>query len=283
MSRESKHEEQLTELILERSRNLLIPEGQPLSDSWKGLRHAMSPKGNVLYLGPRAVAAGLLMLLATTLLYWAMPAPADQALHHTTAIAQQQVVYLPDSSKVTLQSSSSISYDPGSWEDSRSVALAGEAFFEVKKGSRFTVATEKGLVAVLGTSFTIHDRERLEVRCYTGKVAVDIINQERVLLRPGEGVQTGSGHETMSFVFNPAKKYTPTTYQFYQMSLKEVFDEVEKRSGFRVSGNFNQELRYTGTFTSAEIGEIMELICLPMGLGYEIEHKKKVVTVEPPF
>lgn len=283
MSRESKHEEQLTELILERSRNLLIPEGQPLSDSWKGLRHAMSPKGNVLYLGPRAVAAGLLLLLATTLLYWAMPAPADQALHHTTAIAQQQVVYLPDSSKVTLQSSSSISYDPGSWEDSRSVALAGEAFFEVKKGSRFTVATEKGLVAVLGTSFTIHDRERLEVRCYTGKVAVDIINQERVLLRPGEGVQTGSGHETMSFVFNPAKKYTPTTYQFYQMSLKEVFDEVEKRSGFRVSGNFNQELRYTGTFTSAEIGEIMELICLPMGLGYEIEHKKKVVTVEPPF
>lgn len=283
MSRESKHEEQLTELILERSRNLLIPEGQPLSDSWKGLRHAMSPKGNVLYLGPRAVAAGLLMLLATTLLYWAMPAPSDQALHHTTAIAQQQVVYLPDSSKVTLQSSSSISYDPGSWEDSRSVALAGEAFFEVKKGSRFTVATEKGLVAVLGTSFTIHDRERLEVRCYTGKVAVDIINQERVLLRPGEGVQTGSGHETMSFVFNPAKKYTPTTYQFYQMSLKEVFDEVEKRSGFRVSGNFNQELRYTGTFTSAEIGEIMELICLPMGLGYEIEHKKKVVTVEPPF
>ncbi|MCC6599835.1 MAG: FecR domain-containing protein [Crocinitomicaceae bacterium] len=55
---------------------------------------------------------------------------------------------LPDGSKSVLNASTTIVYDTD-WSEERSVSLEGEAFFEVKKGSTFTVKTKFGSLEVL--------------------------------------------------------------------------------------------------------------------------------------
>jgi transmembrane sensor len=41
------------------------------------------------------------------------------------------------------------------WSKERTLSLEGEAFFEVQKGSKFSVVTSDGIVEVLGTSFDV--------------------------------------------------------------------------------------------------------------------------------
>ena len=81
------------------------------------------------------------------------------------------VVTLPDNSIVTLRGGSELSYAPYWWFADRSLQFEGEAFFDVEKGSSFTVQSDNGVTQVLGTSFSIYaNDENYEVFCKTGKV-----------------------------------------------------------------------------------------------------------------
>src|SRR5690606_18082388 len=64
---------------------------------------------------------------------------------------------LPDGSKVTLNSNSSISYTEGFTESTREIKLKGEAFFQVTKDPArpFIVHTGNIATTALGTSFNI--------------------------------------------------------------------------------------------------------------------------------
>ena len=70
-------------------------------------------------------------------------------ISHSTAFGEQKVIELPDGSLVTMNSKSTIEFNPDSWESSRILNLSGEAYFKVKKGSQFTVNTSNGDVVVL--------------------------------------------------------------------------------------------------------------------------------------
>ena len=79
---------------------------------------------------------------------------------------------LPDGSQVILNSDSELEYNDNFSHD-RTLNLNGEAFFQVEKGKSFTVVTNEGEVAVLGTSFNVLARDGVfVVSCKTGKVRV---------------------------------------------------------------------------------------------------------------
>ena len=82
----------------------------------------------------------------------------------------------------------SCNYSATSWNDGeRILKLKGQVYFEVKKGSKFSVRSTQGIVSVLGTSFNIYDREgAYKVECFTGKVKVESIESEtKVYLTKG--------------------------------------------------------------------------------------------------
>ena len=86
----------------------------------------------------------------------------------------KQTVILPDGSIAQLNGSSTLKYHPYWWNISRNISLEGEAFFEVAKGSKFSVESKNGTTSVLGTSFNIYARSnQYEVVCVTGKVWVE--------------------------------------------------------------------------------------------------------------
>ena len=135
-----------------------------------------------IYAWTAAIAASLLLL------FWLQP----DANTWQTDPGEQVMVYLPDSSAVWLGPGSELSVD--AYADQREVELSGEAFFQVKRGSSFTVRTAHGAVQVLGTSFRVDaSGAALHVRCQTGRVAVARA-ATRVELGPGESVRSeGAG------------------------------------------------------------------------------------------
>mgnify|MGYP001812689396 FL=1 len=95
-----------------------------------------------------------------------------------TQYAENKEVVLPDSSEILLNADSEITYSSKKWDKERNVSLEGEAFFKVAKGKRFTVSTDHGTVAVLGTQFNVENRKGFfEVTCFEGLVSVAFNNK----------------------------------------------------------------------------------------------------------
>lgn len=111
---------------------------------------------------------------------------------YATANGEVLAVTLPDGSRVTLAPESSLRVrDFGDGE--RRVMLRGEGFFEVERGTPFTVETTSGTVSVLGTSFEVDAVEQgLAVAVATGRVRV-ASGDEAVELTPGQAVRGGEG------------------------------------------------------------------------------------------
>jgi transmembrane sensor len=104
----------------------------------------------------------------------------------------QWQVILPDSSKVWLNSASSLDY-PATFarQKERLVHLNGEAYFEVAKDKQhpFIVKTDKQTVEVLGTHFNINsydDEQAVKTTLAEGSVRVAMIGGKTKTLAPGQ-------------------------------------------------------------------------------------------------
>ena len=126
-------------------------------EAWEALQTQIHPENpKVISIGKRpawiAAAASLLLLVSV---WWFWTGQDTQIVNPAGA----HLTYtFPDNSQVKLNADSRITFSPDSWNKSRLVNLQGEAFFEVQKGSTFTVETDHGKVTVLGTSFNIYSR-----------------------------------------------------------------------------------------------------------------------------
>jgi len=102
-----------------------------------------------------------------------------------TGIKKTQNFAFIDGSKAYLGPNSMISFDADNYTDNRTISMKGHVYFEVEKGSTFTVKMAGGSVQVLGTSFNIWNvnDEYVTVQCYEGSVKVinDKVNQEQVI------------------------------------------------------------------------------------------------------
>ncbi|MDD4190211.1 MAG: FecR domain-containing protein [Mangrovibacterium sp.] len=107
-----------------------------------------------------------------------------------TARGHQYQLVLPDSTRVWLNSASSLYYPAAFSGDARLVELTGEAYFEVARNAStpFLVKVNGVEVEVLGTRFNIHaytDEGAVETTLLEG--SVNVKNEGRsVLIMPGE-------------------------------------------------------------------------------------------------
>lgn len=192
---------------------------------------------------------------------------------------QTSPVILPDGSKVWANANSDLAYNKDAWENNREVILDGEAYFEVEKGSKFTVKTPHGAVSVLGTSFNVLDRKDFfEVECYTGKVAVDA-NKEQQILTPGKATRViGNQLKTIYSIQELQADWTIDKFRFENQSLTRVFEELSETYGVSCQLNFSEEKFFTGNFDIKDLEASLKTICLPMGLNYSIDGKTVIIS-----
>ncbi len=182
---------------------------------------------------------------------------------------------LPDGSKVFLNADAQITYHPYWWKISRSVRIEGEAFFEVKKGKKFSVISETGITEVLGTSFNIFARnKKYEVTCVTGKVKVSSTKtKQSVIIKPKQKVSVSPKGELKvknNVDVNNTKAWISNKFVFTSTPLKQVFEEIERQYNIKIILAQKLELEYTGSFEKKKsVEETLQLICRPFNLKIE--------------
>ncbi|PKQ45307.1 FecR family protein [Confluentibacter flavum] len=188
----------------------------------------------------------------------------------TTDVAQKTTVDLPDESSAILNAKSLLVYNKKSWENERDVALDGEAFFKVAKGSSFNVITKSGTVTVYGTQFNVKQRDHyFEVICYEGLVGVTY-NSKETKLKAGDSFLNIDGKIIAKEKENrPTPSWLNNESQFKSMPYKEVLAEFERQYGITFSlQNIDNEQLFTGNFTHDNIDIALKSITLPLQLTY---------------
>ncbi|MDX1629871.1 MAG: FecR domain-containing protein [Fulvivirga sp.] len=219
------------------------------------------------------LAASVILVIATTFTIYSFA-----QIEILSARGEHKIVKLPDNSSVQLNAESALSYNRLLWFFDRNVALQGEGFFKVKKGSRFTVATAHGNVAVLGTSFNVYTRpDKFNVACVTGKVKVSNAKNS-VILTPGH--YTSSHNKSLSKPDSFNREITAWQsgeFYFENARLSEVVAELERQFDIDILLDAGGERYYTGFFKNNNLEEALKMVCIPMGLQYDIKSAKKII------
>ncbi|WP_181305450.1 FecR family protein [Rufibacter sp. XAAS-G3-1] len=185
-----------------------------------------------------------------------------------TAAGQRQLIYLPDSSQVTLNENSTLRYQTAFNGAERQVELVGEGFFEVRKNPEqpFIVKSGNAQTKVLGTSFNVRaikDEPNVSVAVVTGKVAFSSLkDHQQVLLTPGFTGQLSANGQLAKKQTLETSASTWRTLEFDNTSIKAVAQQLE--AYFKVSVAIpDQKLQactFTGTFENPELDEILAVL-----------------------
>jgi transmembrane sensor len=196
-----------------------------------------------------------------------------------TGYGDTSQVQLSENSAVTLNAKSTVSY-PNFFALNRTLKLDGEAFFEVSKGSKFTVETTHGTVEVLGTKFNVVARDGIfEVVCQEGKVNVCNDNVNKILLA-GDAIRFYSGDtETWKTAPNQKPSWTNRESGFYKMPLEFVVAALENQYDTKIiCPEKLKHVRFTGSFTHENLTTALQSVCIPMQLKYTQSTGKIVIS-----
>ena len=234
---------------------------------------AETPKKNKRFLS-FAVAASVAFIMAFVVMM------QDDMVRFETQLAEQQTITLPEGSQVIMNAASRIEYDEDEFTSTRTLTLDGEAFFKVKKGSKFDVVTDQGTVTVLGTSFNVCDRGGfLEVTCETGKVQVSHDGQA-VILEPGWATNNRKGALSERYDKTDSQSWTRGLFQFEEQPVNFVFDEVEREFGVDIQAQGAEQELFSGEFESTDLETAMTVICQPLGLEFDISEDRQIVVTK---
>ena len=220
-------------------------------------------------------------------LQWALPIAAsfllvfagykffgNDQIKTTTSYAEQKELSLLDGSQVALNAKSTLEYDKSDWEANREVHLKGEAFFKVEKGSTFKVITENGIVAVLGTSFSVNSaKDYFEVMCYEGRVRVLLAN-DSVVLGPNMTVRGTKGEVNESSVsLGESPSWLHGESNFKSVPLIYVIDALERQYQLEFdTTKIDENALFTGSFGHKNVEVALAAVFKTMRIHYSREN-----------
>jgi len=204
----------------------------------------------------------------------------------------RSTIILPDSSVVYLGPGSSIRFPERFAAKERTLALTGEAFFEVTKNpSRpFVIHTGELQTKVLGTSFkiTAFEGSLLSVEVATGKVRVSRKEKakavvELAVLTPGEGVSWDEHTEKSTAIqtdISAVKGWADGEIAFKKRSLAQIAAELENWYDVRISfkGSVMSSKRLSLSVDGkASLSDALDVICNTAHLKYRINGKQVTI------
>jgi len=192
-------------------------------------------------------------------------------------LAEQTTFLLPDGSEVMLNADSEIAFKSYNWDSNRTLNLTGEAYFKVKKGSKFTVKTKEGTVAVLGTQFTVNSRNDFyNVTCFEGKVKVTSGKLNHILT-PGNAISIQDNIATPYKTNEVTPSWTAQESSFNEVAIYEVVTELERQYNITVSGKENLKIAYfTGRFSHTNLQQALTTVFDTMEIRYTFDANRNV-------
>jgi transmembrane sensor len=278
----------LEQKILDRSATFRIPPGKSEKEAFVLLKSRIAEENSKSYKPTKAIitrlsfrisaaAAACLLLFGTWFLLIRshnIEVVADRGTH---------VDYrLPDGTQVKINAGSKIVYNKHDFLKSRNIVLHGEAFFDVVKGNTFHISTVHGDIEVLGTSFNVYSRDNLfKVSCISGRISISSENQS-VEITPGESA-IFRGKDLISYHdnnLNSSTSWIKGEFYYENSPLNLIFNEMERQFNIKFVTTKMKEKYFTGSFTNNDLENALDIVCIPMGLKYEIGNNGKILIRE---
>lgn len=271
------------ERILFRTTSFRVPEGESPETALKRIKSHIAvestskPEARVIkhripsYV--TLVAACVVLLIGLGLIFRLASETSIKAVKGT-----HSEYFLSDGSAIKINADSKVSFNRRRYEACRKVYLKGEAFFDVTKGISFEVNTPNGNVEVLGTSFNIYSRDNdFRVTCLTGEVRVTSGNST-VNIGPGEKAEIRNGilekfrEEQVNYITG----WIDGEFYFENTPLSIVFSEIERQFNVKFAGKERVNEFFTGSFVNNDLKTALDIVCIPMGLVYEINENGRI-------
>ncbi len=237
-------------------------------------------------------AAIILVILSSSALTWQLLNKNDftnSDLNNTSLVlvttqkAEKKVIILEDSTKITLNSNSALSYPKHFTGNTREVVIKGEAFFDVTKNEQkpFIVTTNEGLkIKVLGTSFNVKsypEDRKMETTLVTGKVKVIEERKNTIVeLSPSQKATYLKSEDKM--IVEHVKTENFTSWKegrliYNETPMRDVIKDLERMYDlkFDVSSSKILDYKYKGEFNNLNINQILELFEISSPITYSIQ------------
>lgn len=240
-----------------------------------------------------SVAAGLLLLVAGVLslrladLSQEQNLLADREIRIDAGENGKSRIVLPDGTKVTLNTRSTIEYPADFGVKNRRVRLSGQGYFDVTKdsGHEFIVSAEGMDIIVHGTKFNVYaypDNDLKEVSLVEGSISLRYGDAE-IKLSPNEKacIRTESGRLNMLRTDNAIEtSWLEDRITFINKPLYQVVDMLQRHFGVTIecSSEINLADRYTGSFSEHRVEDILDILKMHYGFSYRSSGNHIVIT-----
>lgn len=237
------------------------------------------------------IAAAILLPILLTISYLAVSYTdtSEELLFTTHALpGEKSYVVLPDSTRVWLNSNSTLTYTSKFGRNGRTVKLVGEGYFEVQKSTdnKFVVELQDVDIVVHGTTFNVSnypEESVIEVSLEEGKIAMvthtnhtlltDVSPNEKFIYTPNS-----QKWEIMDYDASISGIWHNGVMQFRYASVDEVFKKIEKWYGVNIkASNYDDSINYLFTIKSESLKEILDLINLITPIDYKIDGKEVTI------
>ena len=237
-----------------------------------------------IYRGIALAAASVALVFSVGTLLWQNGTFADRNIVEVNApLGTKSEVFLPDGSRVWLNSESTLSYNKNFDASTREVSLEGEAYFNISYDPQrpMVVNTKTGSVEVLGTRFNLlaNTKKGLwEATLVSGSINVLQTHANKlakVSLDPG---QKASWNQALKeFVVTPTNTLVDTRWVSNQLVFEnETFGSIA-RDLERIFGveiiiptQMAKEYRFTAKFTDESLHEIFNLLRLTAPFNFSV-------------
>ena len=241
---------------------------------WKQVESKINPQisfGKKTLLKITSAAASIVILLGVSLSL--LMSKVDQSQFYIkTEAGQLTEVYLPDSTRVFINSASVLRYSTSFLGLKRKVNLEGEAYFEVNKKefSEFDVYANQVKVHVTGTQFNVkaYKNEDVSVTLEEGRVELSHSSNPGYIafMKPGEQIVYNANSNKFRRSTVKIEDYTSWTQgvlYFENNKLPDLLKVLERRYGIKfeeVTDPVLKEFTLTFTIRNEHVESIMNLI-----------------------
>ncbi|ETN94045.1 FecR family protein [Zhouia amylolytica] len=253
-----------------------------------------SPKRKPFTKNVYKYAIVLLAIITSSVVYWNYKSdilPIKNSNAKIQIIAEKgekKEFYLSDSTKVILNSNSSLTYQKHFEGSKRKVILEGEAFFDVteNKEKPFIVYTTSGMkIKVLGTSFNIksyREDQYIETTLVEGKVKIiEDSTFKTVELNPSQKATYIKTKDQI--IIEDVDPHHYTSWRkgkliYNETPMDQVLKDLERTYDvvFKVQSSKILEHKYNGIFDNLSLNQILELFELSSPITFKINDKTEI-------
>ncbi len=254
---------------IETAKELKLPDKKP-----KGLFN-----GKVSYFA----AAAAVLIIALSVRLYIISDPDYGFVTVSTENAETKDIVLDDGTQLKINAGSYIKYKEFSKnENAREVFVSGEVLFDVAKGRKsFIVETENSKIKVFGTKFNVWTRNnKTKVTVESGSIGFlpkyMPASQGQIILA-GQKVEYENDKDFLPAVTADLEKeldWIQGNIIFDSTPLIEVAAELERSFGIKINvvGSMITDKKISGAYHTQPIEDIVESICLTLGLNYKFEN-----------